>query len=385
MIDPELVRQRFKERYGGQPRLFWAPGRVNLIGEHTDYSGGFVLPMAIERGTCVAGRVRDDRQIRILSLGLQDMREIDLNSPPQRRRGIWIDYAEGVARTLVAQGYPIRGADLAVHGDVPVGAGLSSSASLEISIGLALLSLSGIVVEPMALALAGQAAEHDYVGTRCGIMDQAVAAVAREGHAILLDCRSLERTFVPMNSSRAAVVICDSRVKHALASSEYNARRAECERATAILRDVLPGIGALRDVSVEEFLEFEDVLPDTLRRRTRHVVTENARTLAAAGALLRDDFEEAGRLMLASHRSLRDDYEVSVPELDVLVEAASSVPGVFGARLTGGGFGGCTVNLARNDTVLTLMGVVQETFTGRFGHAPFVFVSAAGCGAREVV
>jgi galactokinase len=385
MIIAELVRQRFKARYGAEPRLFWAPGRVNLIGEHTDYSGGFVLPMAIERGTWVAGRVRDDRRIRIFSLGVDDSREIDLNSPPQRRRGIWVDYAEGVARTLQARGHPVRGADLAVHGNVPVGAGLSSSASLEISIGLALLSLSGKAIDPMALALAGQAAEHEYVGTRCGIMDQAVAALAREGHAMLLDCQSLERTFIPINSSRAAVVICDSRVKHELASSEYNARRAECERAVALLRAVLPGIGMLRDVSVAELMEFQGNLPETLWRRSRHVVTENARTVAAAGAFQRGDFAEAGRLMLASHQSLRDDYEVSVPELDMLVEVASSVAGVFGARLTGGGFGGCTVNLVENDTVLTLTGVLQETFTRQFGHAPLLFVTRAGCGAREIV
>lgn len=380
------VREAFREQFGkgDEPRLFRAPGRVNLIGEHTDYNDGFVLPMAIDRQTIVAATAKDNSRVRVFSLNAGEMVEFDLDNPGPKRRGIWLDYVEGVAQALQARGLRLRGADMALWSDVPVGAGLSSSAALEISAGMALLSVAGIEVDRVALALAGQQAEHDYVGTKCGIMDQLVAACGQRGHALLIDCRSLETTQIPVDTSRAVVAICDTRVKHELSSSEYNTRRAECERGVRILSEVLPRVRALRDVSVHDFQMYEEHLPDPVRSRCRHVVTENARTLAAASALRANDFEEMGRLMLKSHESLREDYEVSCRELDVLVEIAGAIDGVYGARMTGGGFGGCTVNLVRAEALEKFQERVTAEYNKATGKIPPIYISEPGDGAREM-
>ena len=384
MIDAEEIRRAFRELYGGEPRVFRAPGRVNLIGEHTDYNDGFVLPMAIERGTLVAARARDDRRVRVHSLNIGEGAEFDLDAPGPVRRGVWLDYVEGVAQALERRGTRLRGADLAVLSDVPAGAGLSSSAALEISTGLALSSVSGHEVDRVTLALAGQEAEHTYVGAQVGIMDQFVSALGRKGHALLIDCRALEATATPLDTSRVTVVICDSRVKHELSASEYNIRRAECERGVALLREELPGIKALRDVSVEQFERHKSLLPEPVMRRCRHIVTENERTLDAAAALRRGALDELGRLMWLSHLSLRDDFEVSCRELDALVEIAEGIDGVLGARMTGGGFGGCTVNLVRRDAVAAFSHAVAERYPLATGRTPAVYVSEAADGAREV-
>jgi galactokinase len=384
LIESESLRSAFRERYGREPRLFRAPGRVNLIGEHTDYNDGFVLPMAIDRETVVAAAPRADRRVRLFSLNVDESFEFDLDRPGARQRGIWLDYVEGVAHALEARGVALRGADLAVSSDIPVGAGLSSSAALEVSVGLALSSISGAEVGRVTLALAGQSAEHEYVGIKCGIMDQFIAALGRAGHALLIDCRSLEAKLIPFDTSEVAVVICDTRVKHELSSSEYNTRRAECERGVEILREHLPGIRALRDVSVAELERLAHHLPDVIRRRCRHVVTENERTLAAAGAIERGEMDEMGRLMDRSHRSLRDDYEVSCRELDLLVDIAGNHGGVIGARMTGGGFGGCTVNLVRRDSLEEFQRVVSEEYARATNIQAGIYVSAAGDGAQEI-
>ncbi len=328
MIERGIVGRAFSEMYGREPRLFRAPGRVNLIGEHTDYNGGFVLPLAIDRETIVAAAPRADRRVVAYSLNLGERAEFHLDEPGERRRGIWLDYVEGVARALESRGVRLGGAELLILSDVPAGAGLSSSAALEVSAGLALASVSGVEVDRVELALAGQQAEHTYVGTMCGIMDQFVAALGRAGHALLIDCRTLEATPVPLDTRETAIVICDSRVRHELSTSEYNTRRAECERGVELLREFLPGIAQLRDVSTEEFGRYESRLPEPIRRRCRHVVHENERTLLAADALRRGDLSEVGRLMRRSHESLRDDYEVSCAELDFLAETAWN----FGSR-----------------------------------------------------
>ncbi|PYS81359.1 MAG: galactokinase [Acidobacteria bacterium] len=386
MIDAGTVREAFRELFGGgEPRLFRAPGRVNLIGEHTDYNGGFVLPMAIERGTTVAAAPREDRRVRAHSVNLGSTAEFDLDRPGRPRRGVWFDYVEGVAQALVRRGARLRGADLVVESDVPAGAGLSSSAALEVSTGMALAAVSGASVERVELALAGQEAEHTYVGTMCGIMDQLTSACGREGHALLIDCRSLETTAIPLDTTETVVVVCDTRVKHELASSAYNERRADCERGVELLRHVLPAVTALRDVSVEDLQRYGGCLPEIIRRRCRHVVTENARTLRAAGALRAGCMEEMGRLMWQSHESLRDDYEVSCAELDALVEIAAGVEGVAGARMTGGGFGGSTVNLVSRRALREFGSTITTEFTKLFGHAPVVYVSEAGGGAKEVM
>jgi galactokinase len=357
---------------------------VNLIGEHTDYNDGFVLPMAIERRTFVAAAPRTDGRIVALSLGASGPFEVELAAPGKPQRGIWGDYVEGTARALVSRGVPVTGASLLIDSDVPAGAGLSASAALETSVGLALAALAGRKdLDRVVLALAGQAAEHEYVGTRCGIMDQYIAALGVKGGALLIDCRSLEPRVVNMDLGTATVVICDTRVKHDLASSAYNERRSECERAVAHFAKHLPGVRALRDVTEDAFERYAPELSDTLLRRARHVVTENARTLAAAELLERGELDRFGSLMAASHTSLRDDYEVSCPELDLAVEIALEVPGVYGARMTGGGFGGCAIALAAGRAVTALGDAWQRRMRERFGRSVEVFASSACEGARE--
>ena len=384
MMEREAVGRAFRERYGRAARIFRAPGRVNLIGEHTDYNGGFVLPMAIERETVVAAAPRADRTVRAYSAALEEELSFDLDRPHPPRRGIWLDYVEGVAQSLESRGIKLSGADLLIASDVPAGAGLSSSAALEISVGLALARVSGREVDGVTLALAGQQAEHTYVGTLCGIMDQFVAALARERHALLIDCRSLEAEPVPLDTTEAAFVVSDTRVKHELSSSEYNVRRAECARGVELLQERLPAVTQLRDVSVADFHTHADVLPDPILRRCRHIVTENERTLAAARALRAGDLAEMGRLMYESHYSLRDDYEVSSPELDVLVELARGLPGVLGARMTGGGFGGSTVSLVRRESLEEFGRALSEGYERETGRRPAILVSEAGAGAGEV-
>jgi galactokinase len=384
MLEREAVGRAFGERYGRVARIFRAPGRVNLIGEHTDYNGGFVLPMAIERETVVAAAPRADRTVRAYSASLKEELSFDLDHPHPPRRGLWLDYVEGVAQALESRGVKLSGADLLIDSDVPAGAGLSSSAALEISVGLALARVSEREVDGVTLALAGQQAEHTYVGTLCGIMDQFVAALARERHALLIDCRSLEFEPVPLDTTEAAFVVADTRVKHELSSSEYNVRRAECARGVELLRERLPGITELRDVSVADLRLYGDTLPEPIRRRCRHIVTENERTLGAARALRAGDLAGMGRLMYESHDSLRDDYEVSSPELDVLVELARGLPGVLGARMTGGGFGGSTVSLVRREALEDFERALSEGYERATGKRPAILVSEAGAGAAEV-
>jgi galactokinase len=340
--------------------------------------------MAIDRETVVAGAQRDDRRVQVHSLNFNERAEFDLDEEGKGLRGVWVDYVEGVARELEKGGAHLRGADLIIASNVPVGAGLSSSAALEVSTGYALLSLSEVEIGAKTLALAAQAAEHNYVGAKVGIMDQFIAVMGERDHALLIDCRSLETTQIPLDTSETVIVIADTRVKHELASSEYNKRRAECERGVGILKEWLPGIRALRDVSVEDFAKYEEHLPEPVRRRCRHVVTEDARTLSAAEALRAGRMEEMGRLMYLSHLSLRNDYEVSCKELDLMVEVASRVQGVKGARMTGGGFGGCTVNLVERASLDEFQKKVASEYKSQTELEPFIYVVEASDGAREI-
>jgi galactokinase len=382
VVDVARLKAEFQALYGAPPQLFSAPGRVNLIGEHTDYNEGFVLPMAIERRTYVAGAPNGTSRVRIKSMG--ESVDFDLERPGPKRRGIWLDYVEGTARALLDRGFPVVGCDLLLDSDVPTGAGVSASAALELSVGIALAMLSG-TPEPdrVKLALAGQAAEHQYVGTMCGIMDQYIAAMGQRDAALLIDCRSLETKTVPIRLGDVSVLICDTRVKHELSSSEYNLRRAECLRASNILAKSLPGVRTLRDVSVADFSKYATELPGVVRSRCRHVVTENARTLAAVDALAAGDLRAMGKLMSESHVSLRDDYQVSCEELDVAVDVASAEAGVYGSRMTGGGFGGCTVSLVDNEAVERVGRVVKEAFAARGWREPELFASHACQGARR--
>jgi galactokinase len=387
----EIVRE-FIDRFAATPRCYRAPGRVNLIGEHTDYNAGWVMPVAIQFDTTVAIAPRADPRLRVRSTHFAETCEIELprggihrqREPPVQ----WIDYVSGVARMLQELSVPLVGADLLIHGAVPLGAGLSSSAALEVSVALALSSLAGQRLEKLALAKLCQRAENEYVGTRCGIMDQFASVYGRCGHALKIDCRSLECEFVPLNppSSRAPVqiVVCNTMVRHQHAGGEYNRRREECEQGVRSLSKMVRGVESLRDVSLGVLRTHERALDPLIYRRCRHVVTENERVRAAAAALEAADFEAFGSLMRDSHRSLREDFEVSCDELDLMVRVALSVEGVYGARMTGGGFGGCTVNLVRTDAVPRFMEEVAERYCEGTGHRPQIYVCAAADGAGAV-
>jgi len=372
---PATLLPAFAESFGGRPRLFHAPGRVNLIGEHTDYTGGLVMPAAIDFSTWVAAGRREDRTIRAVSEGFPGALEFSLDLAP-KRQGNWTDYVAGVAATLEAAGHRLRGANLLIHGEVPVGSGLSSSAAIEVATALALLKNSDLFMEPMQLALLCQRAENEFVGMRCGIMDQFISCFGRENHALMLDCRSLTYGVVGL-PSEANLVICNTMVKHELARTEYNRRREDCEAAARI-------IGPLRDLTMDTFERLASNLPEPVRKRCRHVVSENARVLQAAASLEQGDIKAFGRYMGESHRSLRDDYEVSCRELDIMAELAGKLPGVYGSRMTGGGFGGCTISLVESSHVEDFVNQVTSGYARQTGLTPDVYVCRAEEGAKEV-
>jgi galactokinase len=381
VLDLAALREEFRARFAGSPRPevsgFRAPGRVNLIGEHTDYNDGFVLPIAIDRACCVLAQPRSDRTLRIHSQQFGETAEFPLDAP--RRSNHWSDYVRGVAWALREAGRPPAGVDLLVASEVPLGSGLSSSAALEVSTAFALLAVSGHTLDRKAIALAAQRAENEFVGMRCGLMDQLAACFGREGHALLIDCRSLEITPVPLDESRVRIVVANTMVKHELAASAYNARRRECEDAAARL-----GVRALRDASWEEIESRAAAWPDSMRRRARHVTTENARVAAAVFALRQSDFGEIGRLMEASHKSLDEDYEVTCAELNTMVACARKLPGCYGARMTGGGFGGCTVSLVHAEAAEKFAAQLARDYAAATGLRPDVFICRASASAAEL-
>jgi galactokinase len=342
------LEQRFRSIFGAEPRLYQAPGRVNLIGEHTDYNEGFVLPAAIGLHCWIAATPRADQKLVIHSDAFGETREFDLSRKDKDSAlapaHTWSDYPAGVALYLQRAGVKLQGANLLVDTNIPIGAGLSSSAAIEIATACTLLDLSDCPIDGIQVARLCQQAENEFVGARCGIMDQFVSLHGRRGHALLLDCRSLEYELLPVPES-AKLVICNTMVKHQLASNEYNRRRAECEEALHLLSSKIPNLRALRDLSLEQLEKQRSTLPEILWRRAYHVVSENARVLETAAALRSGSVDKFGQVMNESHESLRDYYQVSCPELDFMVELACRQQGTYGARMTGGGFGGCTINL----------------------------------------
>lgn len=380
-IAAELLA-RFRQLYGREPQLFRAPGRVNLIGEHTDYNEGFVLPAALDLSVFTAIEPRADRRLCVRSLVMDESVAFDLDDPAPPR-GDWSDYVCGVAIFLERAGHRINGADLLIDSDLPMGAGLSTSAALEVSIGYALLTISGSSVDKIELAKICQRAENEFVGVRCGIMDQYISCCAVAGNALLLDCRSLEAKPVPIDP-KARLVVCDTMIRHKLTSDAYNARREDCERAVALLSTRLDGVTALRDVSIEELMRHEALLPPIIFRRARHVVNENDRTLRASAALEAGDLAECGRLMNLSHASLRDDYQASCPELDLMVEMARGLPGICGARMMGGGFGGCTINLVEACHANAFAQAMTQAYQEATGVNPPIICCAPGPGAGPV-
>ena len=378
-----LVAHQFRELYGEPIGVFRAPGRVNLIGEHTDYNDGFVMPAALEFYTYVAAGPRTDRELSVYSIDFDETKCFHLDDLAGGPTGHWSDYVRGVADVVNASGDPIRGANLVIKGEVPIGAGLSSSAALEVATVLALLANSGLTWGRVDVAKACQRAEHEYAGTKCGIMDQFISCCARANHALLLDCRSLEYELLRIED-RVRIVICNTMVKHELAGGEYNRRRADCEAGVRFLQRYLPDIRALRDVSPSQLAEYGVGLPPETYRRCQHVISENARVLEAVQALKDGDLLRFGVLMYASHASLRDDYEVSCKELDLMVELARKCGGVYGARMTGGGFGGCTVNLVDADAVEEFKAAIAGDYNDATGLHPEIYVCTAADGAAEV-
>ncbi len=384
MLNLRQLHDAFATRFGAPPAfVVRAPGRVNLIGEHTDYNEGFVLPIAIDRATFVAARARVDRTIRVHSAQLDVEDRFSLDRIEHNPDQPWSNYVRGVVKAIRSRDLPLSGADLLIDSQVPLGAGLSSSAALEVAVAYALQLLNDLDLLGEELALLAQGAEQSFVGMQCGIMDQFMAALGRAGHALLLDCRDLSYRLIPI-PLRARVVVCDSGVRHSLVASEYNERRAACEQAVQLLRARLPRISALRDVTSAQLEANADLLPPVVHRRARHVVSEIERTLAAAAALERGDLAHFGALMDASHASLRDDYEVSIPELDTLVEIARRLPGCYGSRLTGGGFGGSTVSLVEEGAVDRFAADLVAGYRERLGREAQVLVCTPSEGVSRV-
>jgi galactokinase len=383
MTKPAELAETFRSLFGGQPSIYRAPGRVNLIGEHTDYNEGLVMPAAIDFSTFVAIGAREDRKIVVRSENFSETVELDLDNPPQRGRGHWSDYPFGVAVRLEQAGHRLHGANMLVRGEVPIGSGLSSSAAIEVVTGFALLDVCGASIDRLEIAKLCQRAENEFVGMRCGLMDQFISCFGESSHALMLDCRLLDYKLLALPVD-LKLVVCDTMVKHDLANSEYNARRAECEAGVRLLRRPLPGISSLRHVTISDLRQFGDALPEVIRKRCRHVVSENARVLKAALALESGDLNSFGELMRESHRSLRDDYEVSCAELDLMVELAERVDGIYGARLTGGGFGGCTINLVQSHRVDAFKETVAKSYADATGREPEIYVCSAAQGAERV-
>ncbi|SJL82966.1 galactokinase [Vibrio palustris] len=383
MSEPKYtVLDTFQRIFQRQPQaLIHAPGRVNLIGEHTDYNDGFVLPCAIDYHTVVAASPRDDRKVRVIACDYDDqLDEFDLDEPIEFiENKLWANYVRGVVKCLLARGYVFAGADLTVSGNVPQGAGLSSSAALEVVIGQTFKTLYQLEVSQSDLAIIGQQAENEFVGCNCGIMDQLISAQGEQDHALLIDCRSLATQAVPMPSD-ITVMIINTNKKRGLVDSEYNERRQQCEEAARIL-----GVEALRDVTLDEFEKNLHQLPAIVAKRARHVITENRRTELAAQALAAGNLADMGKLMAQSHQSMRDDFEITVAEVDTLVDIIKDVIQLEGGvRMTGGGFGGCVVALVPPHLIQAVRDAVEKHYMAKTGLKETIYVCKAMQGAGRL-
>jgi galactokinase len=381
------IRKEFTRVFGdgGRVWIVRAPGRVNLIGEHTDYNDGFVFPMAIEPEVRIACRARDDGLIRLASTAFPNqIAEFSIEKKIEQGKPAWANYMRGVAAEFLAAGIPLVGMDAVYVNTLPVGGGLSSSAAIEVGTARALLALNGRDIDERRLALLCQRAEQNYANVPCGIMDQSIVASGHKNQAMLLDCRDLSRTFVPIDANELRVVIVNSMVRHELSGSEYGDRRRQCEQGVAQFVKADPKIRALRDVTRDRLDAAKNELSEVVFRRCRHVITEISRTTAAAQKLAERRYEQVGELMVQSHNSLRDDYEVSCEELDFLSAEASGVKGVYGARMTGGGFGGCIVALSQPGAVERLSAHLNKVYPAKFGRKPGIYVTTATEGASVV-
>ena len=385
----EGVLKAFEEKFGASDgvKCYFAPGRVNLIGEHTDYNGGHVFPCALTIGTYAAAKKRDDRKLRFYSVNLDKtgVIETSLDEFKPLKDDNWTSYLKGVMWAFEKRGFKMdQGLDIAIYGNIPNGSGLSSSASIEVLTGFVLRDLYGFDVTNVDLAIIGQDAENNYCGMNCGIMDQFASSMGKKDNAIFLDCATLNYEYAPVVLNGMKLVVTNTNKKHKLVGSAYNDRRRESEEAREILASVA-GIKTLGDLSNEDFEKHKDAIKDpVVQKRAKHAVYENNRTLTAVAALKAGDIETFGKLMNASHVSLRDDFEVSCEELDVLVEEAWKVPGVLGSRMTGGGFGGCTVSIVKDEAVEDFKKLVGEAYRNRVGYDCTFYVVSIGDGPQVI-
>jgi len=380
----EVFKQKFNQR---EYRTFFAPGRINLIGEHTDCYGGHVFPCAITFGTYALAQKRSDHLVRVYSMNFpeKEVIEFSLKDLDYQLEQDWANYPKGVLRYLIEAGYDISsGLDILFYGNIPIGAGLSSSASIEIVTGVLAAALFELAIDRMDIVKIGKKVENSFIGVNSGIMDQFAIGMGKAGQGILLDCQTLEYSYAPILLETHNIIIINTNKRRELVSSKYNKRRNQCEKALIELQITLP-IQALGELTEEKFEEYkESIKSDVLRKRARHVVYENSRTLKALSALQMGDLLKFGRLMNESHISLRDDYEVTGKELDCLVEAAWKQPGVVGARMTGAGFGGCAIAIVKKQSTANFIKKVGEIYQAKIGYEATFYVASIGDGAREI-
>jgi galactokinase len=384
MHDPDLLSSMHLTRFGAIPAIFVAPGRVNLIGEHTDYAEGFVMPAAIDFATLAAISPRSDGKIVLYSENYKQERTFDAAALPRAARQHWTDYPLAVLSILAGEGHAIPGFSLSIWGDVPLGSGLSSSAALEVATALAVLSLIGASYPGPVLARLCQRAENEFVGANCGIMDQFISANGAKDHALLLDCRDLSFELAPIPAN-VALVIANTMVKHSVAGGDYATCRAQVEAACAVIASHRPGVRFLRDATVEDLKKWGHEMQPMELKRARHVITENLRTVAAAEALIQGNLAELGRLMAEAHRSYSRDFEASCMEADTMVALAQDLPGLVGARLTGGGFGGCTINLVEQSHAAEFAQALAGRYASQIGIVPQIHICHASGGAHRLV
>lgn len=375
------VKEKFHELFGNEPVIISSPGRINLIGEHTDYNEGFVLPAAIDKKIIYAIALNGTDTCNAYALFNNEQQSFSLKDVKPTKG--WINYLMGVVYQLQQRGFEVKGFDCVVFGDIPIGAGMSSSAAVEGGLVVALDHLLGLGLNRMEMAKIGQLAEHTFPGVKCGIMDQFANLHGKKDRVMLLDCRSLEFQYFPFEFSKDyKIVLCNSMVHHSLASSEYNVRRAQCEEGVEVLKEYFPGINSLRDLSAAQVEQYKDKLPAKVYDRCLYVTQENERVEKACAHLQKNELDEVGRLMYASHEGLSKLYEVSCPELDFLADLAKERPEVAGARMMGGGFGGCTINLVKTDRVDDFISFIQSRYKDNFGKVPEVYVTSIEDGAK---
>ena len=389
MQDLNKLWKIFNEKFtdtGLVKGAFSAPGRVNLIGEHTDYNEGFVLPIAIGRKIIMLGQLRNDRLVQVFDLGYKAEAKFSLDNLSPSKKDTWANYLMGVVDEIQKAGYPLQGANLIFTSNIPQRVGLSSSAALEVVTALTMAKLNLLEIKPVEMAHLCRKAENNFVGVACGIMDQYISCLGQKNYALFIDCRSNDYDLIPFKDHNYQIVICNSKVQRGLVNSEYNKRKEECKMAAEFFKHKLKGeIRALRDITIDEYKKYQSQLPEVIARRARHVISENRRVQTGVQALRMGNYSTFGQLMIESHKSLKDDYEVSCAELDLLVDLASKQEGVLGARMTGAGFGGCTVNLLKRDYVDAFKETIKKEYKKNTGISPDIYVTPPVEGAKQLV